>query len=100
MPVSPAPSTPPEAANTRPAKPVPLRPGTHGEVIVVAVTSAVARLARVAQAVAEERLDRRLGGLAGTKIPNKADRSERRATFTGTAGLRQTKADRIRTLVR
>jgi hypothetical protein len=60
MHVAPTPDGPPETDDAKLAKPVPLCQPAHGEVVLIAITPAVAALARVARSILEERRARRL----------------------------------------
>jgi hypothetical protein len=98
--VTPPPNEPLRPEDASPANPVPLRRGAEGELILIALTPAVAQLARVAQAMAAERCKRRPRAPAGPETRQNPPRAKKPATFIAAAGLPQTKVDRMRTLVR
>jgi hypothetical protein len=66
MSVTPSPGQPPTAVQVRPANESPLLRRTDGQLVIVAVTPAVAQLARVARAIREERKTLRT---SGTMLP-------------------------------
>lgn len=69
MHAAPTPDSPPETDDVKSANPVPLCQPADGELVLIAITPAVAALARVARSILEERRAKRLREPSGPENP-------------------------------